>query len=223
MIRRSMLAAAALAAAAGPAAAQTQISWWHAMTGANSEVVEKIATDFNASQSDYELVPVFKGTYPETLNAGIAAFRAGQPPRHHPGLRRRHRRDDGRRGRDQAGRRGADRGRHGVRQERSTCRASSPTTPGPTARCCPSPTTPPRRSSTTTRTSSQKAGLDVENPPKTWHEVWDAAKQDQGERRGALRLYLDLAHLDPPRELRRLEQPALRHATRTASAAGTPS
>src|SRR3954471_9926069 len=60
--------------------AATQISWWHAMTGANAEVVDKIAKDFNASQSDYELLPVFKGTYPETLNAGIAAFRAGQAP-----------------------------------------------------------------------------------------------------------------------------------------------
>ena len=60
--------------------AVTQISWWHAMTGANAEVVDKIAKDFNASQSDYEILPVFKGTYPETLNAGIAAFRAGQAP-----------------------------------------------------------------------------------------------------------------------------------------------
>ncbi len=60
--------------------AQTDISWWHAMTGANSEVVEKIASDFNASQSDFRVMPVFKGTYPETLNAGIAAFRAGQSP-----------------------------------------------------------------------------------------------------------------------------------------------
>jgi sn-glycerol 3-phosphate transport system substrate-binding protein len=60
--------------------AATQISWWHAMTGANAEVVDKIAKDFNASQGDYEVVPVFKGTYPETLNAGIAAFRAGQAP-----------------------------------------------------------------------------------------------------------------------------------------------
>jgi len=77
-----MTAAVAFAAVqlASPAAAQTEISWWHAMTGANSEVVEKIASDFNASQSDYKVMPVFKGTYPETLNAGIAAFRAGQSP-----------------------------------------------------------------------------------------------------------------------------------------------
>ena len=81
MIPRPTFIAAALATAlAAPALAQTEISWWHAMTGANAEVVEKIANDFNASQRDYKVVPVFKGTYPETLNAGIAAFRAGQPP-----------------------------------------------------------------------------------------------------------------------------------------------
>jgi sn-glycerol 3-phosphate transport system substrate-binding protein len=73
-------ATAVLLATAAPALAQTDISWWHAMAGANAEVVNKIATDFNASQSDYKLNPVFKGTYPETLNAGIAAFRAGQAP-----------------------------------------------------------------------------------------------------------------------------------------------
>lgn len=77
----SFIAAVALAAAtAAPALAQTEISWWHAMTGANAEVVQKISDDFNASQSDTKVAPVFKGTYPETLNAGIAAFRAGQAP-----------------------------------------------------------------------------------------------------------------------------------------------
>jgi sn-glycerol 3-phosphate transport system substrate-binding protein len=50
------------------------------MTGANNEVVETLSKEFNESQGDYEVVPVFKGSYPETLNAGIAAFRAGQPP-----------------------------------------------------------------------------------------------------------------------------------------------
>ncbi|PZQ51408.1 MAG: sn-glycerol-3-phosphate ABC transporter substrate-binding protein UgpB [Rhodovulum sulfidophilum] len=82
MYRGPILASAlALSAAAAISAeAKTQVSWWHAMTGANAEVVTKIATDFNASQDAYEVVPVFKGTYPETLNAGIAAFRAGQAP-----------------------------------------------------------------------------------------------------------------------------------------------
>ena len=64
MIRKDFLAASAmfLALQAGAAAAQTEISWWHAMTGANSEVVEKIASDFNASQSDYKVMPVFNVT-----------------------------------------------------------------------------------------------------------------------------------------------------------------
>ena len=74
--------AAATFAAALPAAAEaaTEIQWWHAMTGANNEVVETLAKQFNESQGDYRIAPVFKGTYPETLQAGIAAFRARQPP-----------------------------------------------------------------------------------------------------------------------------------------------
>ena len=50
------LGAAAVAAAtlafASPAFAVTEIQWWHAMTGANNDVIVKLATDFNASQSD---------------------------------------------------------------------------------------------------------------------------------------------------------------------------
>ena len=80
-LKPTFIVAATVAAGLGmPALAQTEISLWHAMAGANNEVIEKIASDFNASQSDYKVVPVFKGTYPETLNAGIAAFRAGQAP-----------------------------------------------------------------------------------------------------------------------------------------------
>jgi len=76
----SVLSTAALTLMASSALAATEISWWHAMTGANNEVVDQLAKEFNESQSDYKIVPVFKGTYPETLNAGIAAFRAKQPP-----------------------------------------------------------------------------------------------------------------------------------------------
>lgn len=63
-----------------PVLAQTELAWWHAMTGANNEVVNELSKEFNESQSEYKVVPVFKGSYPETLNAGIAAFRAKQPP-----------------------------------------------------------------------------------------------------------------------------------------------
>lgn len=65
------------------AAAQTapiEIQWWHAMTSVNNDLVNKIADDFNKSQSAYKIVPVYKGSYAETLNAAIAAFRAGNAP-----------------------------------------------------------------------------------------------------------------------------------------------
>ena len=76
----SWLAAGAMLFAASEAAAQTEILWWHAMTGANNNVIVKLADDFNASQKDYKVVPSYRGSYPDTLNAGIAAFRAGQAP-----------------------------------------------------------------------------------------------------------------------------------------------
>ena len=67
-------------ALASPAQAVTEIQWWHAMTGPNNDVVVKLANDFNASQNDYKIIPSFKGSYADTLNAGIAAFRAGNAP-----------------------------------------------------------------------------------------------------------------------------------------------
>ncbi|MBC9878031.1 sn-glycerol-3-phosphate ABC transporter substrate-binding protein UgpB [Bradyrhizobium sp. INPA01-394B] len=84
MALRFFGAAAAVAITVGmtasPALAVTEIQWWHAMTGANNDVIVKLANDFNASQSDYKVVPTYKGSYPDTMNAGIAAFRAGNAP-----------------------------------------------------------------------------------------------------------------------------------------------
>src|SRR5688500_11794562 len=77
-----ILAAATAAAAlcAGPAQAQIEIQWWHSMTGALGDRVNGFATEFNAMQKDYKVVPVYKGAYPESMTAAIAAFRAGNPP-----------------------------------------------------------------------------------------------------------------------------------------------
>jgi sn-glycerol 3-phosphate transport system substrate-binding protein len=74
------LVAGAMVFAASEAAAQTEIQWWHAMTGGNNAVIVKLADDFNASQKDYKVVPSYRGGYADTLNAGIAAFRAGKAP-----------------------------------------------------------------------------------------------------------------------------------------------
>lgn len=73
--------AIALAATlAGPAHAQTEIQWWHSMGGALGEWVNDLAKDFNASQTQYKIVPTFKGSYDESMTAAIAAFRAGNAP-----------------------------------------------------------------------------------------------------------------------------------------------
>ncbi len=72
--------AVSLVFAASPAHAAIEIQWWHAMTGANNDVINKLSEEFNASQPDYKVVPSYKGNYPDTMNAGIAAFRAGNAP-----------------------------------------------------------------------------------------------------------------------------------------------
>jgi sn-glycerol 3-phosphate transport system substrate-binding protein len=78
--RAGVLALSALALSAPAAFAQTEIQWWHAMTGANNDVIVKLSEEFNASQKDYKVVPAYKGSYADTMNAGIAAFRAGNAP-----------------------------------------------------------------------------------------------------------------------------------------------
>lgn len=80
MRRLAFAAAAVFALATGPAHAQVEIQWWHAMTGGNNDVIVKLANDFNAAQSEYKVVPSYKGSYIDTMNAGIAAFRAGNAP-----------------------------------------------------------------------------------------------------------------------------------------------
>ena len=65
---------------APPAIAQTEIQMWHSMKGALNDKVNEIAARFNATQKDYKIVPVFKGEYPESMTAAIAAYRAGNAP-----------------------------------------------------------------------------------------------------------------------------------------------
>ncbi len=76
----SLILTTLLAAAWAPAHAQTEIQWWHSMTGALGDRVNEISAGFNASQKDYKIVPVYKGSYPESMTAAIAAFRAGNAP-----------------------------------------------------------------------------------------------------------------------------------------------
>jgi sn-glycerol 3-phosphate transport system substrate-binding protein len=74
--------AAAIAALTfvSPAHAVTDIMWWHAMSGELGRQLEKLAADFNASQSEYRIVPSYKGNYSETVTAAIFAFRSRSQP-----------------------------------------------------------------------------------------------------------------------------------------------
>ena len=79
---RLLVSVAALVAALGsaPAWSATEIQFWHSMEGALGERVNGLANDFNKGQTDYVIKPVYKGNYGESMNAGIAAFRAGNAP-----------------------------------------------------------------------------------------------------------------------------------------------
>jgi len=65
---------------AAPASATTDIMWWHAMSGELRRQLEKLAADFNASQTEFKVVPTYKGDYTETVTAAIFAFRSHTQP-----------------------------------------------------------------------------------------------------------------------------------------------
>src|SRR5262245_1489496 len=77
---QSFALAALLALSATPARSQTEIYWWHSMTAFNNEWVDTLASQFNSSQKTYKIVPIYKGSYDESMMAAIAAFRAGNAP-----------------------------------------------------------------------------------------------------------------------------------------------
>lgn len=176
-----MIAASAAAATlslfwASSALAVTELQWWHAMTGANNEVVDTLAKEFNEKQSDYKIVPVFKGTYPETLNAGIAAFRAKQTPAIiqvfdvGTGV--------------MMGAEGAVMPVADVLQKGGYTFDKANYLAGIAAYYSRPDGTMlsfPYNSSSPilyyNKDVFEKAGLDVDNPPKTWPEVWEAARK----------------------------------------------
>ncbi|MDA7965815.1 sn-glycerol-3-phosphate ABC transporter substrate-binding protein UgpB [Ruegeria sp.] len=81
-MNKNLLGALAVTTALSPVAAmaQTEVQFWHAFTGRLGELVKAQVEEFNASQDEFVVVESHKGNYSETLNAGIAAFRAGEQP-----------------------------------------------------------------------------------------------------------------------------------------------
>lgn len=87
-MRRRFLAQAGLAAAAiaatrtrsASAQAPVEIQFWHGLPQPLGGQIEEIVAGFNASQQGVKVVPSFRGSYPETMVAAIAAFRANAAP-----------------------------------------------------------------------------------------------------------------------------------------------
>lgn len=61
-------------------AAPQDIIFWHSMAGQLGQEVIRLAQQFNQSQKDYRIVPIYKGDYVESLTSFAAAFRAKNPP-----------------------------------------------------------------------------------------------------------------------------------------------
>lgn len=79
MLRRAF-AAIVIGFAASGAPAAGEIQFWHAMNGNFGAELERLAARFNASQREFRVVAVYKGTYEETLAAAFAARKTGLAP-----------------------------------------------------------------------------------------------------------------------------------------------
>ncbi len=80
-MKKALLAGIFVCVAAATLTAQpVEFEWWYALGGRLGDKIVELCDRFNAQQKEYKVVQVFKGDYPTTVNAGIAAFRAGKPP-----------------------------------------------------------------------------------------------------------------------------------------------
>ncbi|MHA1567075.1 MAG: ABC transporter substrate-binding protein, partial [Alphaproteobacteria bacterium] len=57
-----------------------EITFWHAMSGSRAEVVQAIVDSFNEANPDVHLVAEFTGSYAETLTKALTAYSAGEAP-----------------------------------------------------------------------------------------------------------------------------------------------
>jgi sn-glycerol 3-phosphate transport system substrate-binding protein len=81
MLRVLALCLAAFAILSTTAHAQrVEIEFWHGLTAANAELLEGYVAEFNESQDRFQVNVSNRGSYPDTMVAAIAAFRAGNAP-----------------------------------------------------------------------------------------------------------------------------------------------
>jgi len=155
---------------------RVQVEFWHGLTQPLGGILENVAAGFNASQDKYQVNATFKGSYPETMVAAIAAFRAGNAPHivqmFEVGTA------------TMMAARGAIKPVHELSKETGVnidpknyvggVRGYYSTPDGMLVSM-------PFNSSTPiawyNKDAFKKAGLDPEKPPRTWEETWVAAKK----------------------------------------------
>lgn len=80
MIKRCVLSLWLWMVASSALAKPIELTFWHSMAGSLGAIVEQLVHDFNQSQTDYVVKPVYKGNYLECLTSFAAAFQAKKPP-----------------------------------------------------------------------------------------------------------------------------------------------
>lgn len=65
---------------AGEAGGPTPVLFWHAMTAANRDTIERMVGEFNASQDRVEVEAVFQGSYDDNTTKYFTALRGGDLP-----------------------------------------------------------------------------------------------------------------------------------------------
>lgn len=157
-------------------AQRVTIEFWHGFTRPLGDLIEGYATDFNASQTQYRVNASYKGSYPETMVAAIAAFRAGNAPHivqmFEVGTA------------TMMAAKGAIKPVHELMKETGTPFDPSiylPAVRGYYSSADGKMISMPFNSSTPimwfNKDAFRKAGLDPNNPPKTWGEVRAAAQK----------------------------------------------
>lgn len=86
MLSSRLIQAAAIGAASlalmttGAFADKTKFDFWFGNSGDIAKVVQRVCDNFNASQTDYEIVCTSQGSYDAALQNTIAAYRANKQP-----------------------------------------------------------------------------------------------------------------------------------------------
>src|SRR5687768_16838256 len=59
---------------------KVEITLWHSLAGNLGNEMQQLVAEFNQSQHEYMIKPVYKGEYTDSITSFAAAFRAKQPP-----------------------------------------------------------------------------------------------------------------------------------------------